>query len=101
MAVYEFPMITGKVSVDYEKCRDCENYACVKACSLFGRAILRVEEGKPILISEDANRRCIEDLTCELYCQNYGNNGLSIFLEMFGLEAYRQKIGLTGPRGEG
>ena len=95
MAIYEFPFTTGKVTVDYEKCKDCENYACVKACSLFGRAILRVEDGKPVLISEDANKRCIEDLTCELYCQAYGNKGLSIVLDTFGLEAYRQKIGMS------
>ncbi|UCC90636.1 MAG: hypothetical protein JSW24_00220 [Dehalococcoidia bacterium] len=95
MAIYEFPFITGKVTIDYEKCKDCENYACVKACSLFGRAILRVEDGKPVLISEDANKRCIEDLTCELYCQTYGNRGLNIILDMFGLEAYRYKIELS------
>ena len=95
MAIYAFPCTTGKVTVDYEKCKDCENYACVKACSLFGRAILRVEDGKPVLISEDANKRCIEDLTCELYCQTYGNRGLNIILDMFGLEEYRHKIGLS------
>lgn len=95
MAVYEFPFATGKVTVDYEQCRDCESYACVKACSLFGRAILRVEDGKPVLISEDANKRCIEDLTCELYCQAYGNRGLNIVLDTFGLEEYRHKIGLS------
>lgn len=95
MAIYEFPFITGKVTIDYEKCKDCENYACVKACSLFGRAILRVEDGKPVLISEDANKRCIEDLTCELYCKTYGNRGLNIILDMFGLEAYRHKIELS------
>jgi len=67
----------------------------VKACSLFGRAILRVEDGKPVLISEDANKRCIEDLTCELYCQAYGKRSLNIVLDMFGLQEYRQKIGLS------
>ena len=93
MAVYEFPFRTGKVMIDYEKCQACENYACVKACSLFGGTILRVEDGKPVLISEDANNRCIEDLTCELYCQDYGNKGLRISLDMFGLDEYRDKIG--------
>ena len=95
MSVYEFPFATGKVAIDYEKCRDCKSYACVKACSLFGRAILRIEDGKPVLISEDANKRCIEDLGCEFYCQAYGNKGLSIFLDMFGLDEYRCKVGLS------
>ena len=94
MAIYEFPFATGKVTINYDKCRNCENYACVKACSLFGRAVLRVEDGKPALINKDANKQCIEDLGCELYCQTYGNKGLNIFLDMFGLEEYRQKIGL-------
>lgn len=95
MTNYEFPFTTGKVIIDYEKCKDCQNYACVKACSLFGRAILRVQDGQPVLISEDANKRCIEDLACELYCQQYGNKGLNIVLDMFGLEAYRDRIGLS------
>ena len=95
MAVYEFSFATGKVNIDYEKCRDCESYACVKACSLFGRAILRVEDGKPVLVSENSNKRCIEDLTCELYCQTYGNRGLKMVLDTFGIEAYRRKVGLS------
>lgn len=94
MAIYEFPFTTGKVTIDYDKCQQCESYACVKACSLFGRAVLRIEDGKPVLISEDANKRCIEDLGCEFYCQAYGNKGLNIFLDMFGLGEYRDRIGL-------
>ena len=92
---YEFPFATGKVAIDYEKCGRCGNYACVKACSLFGRNILRAEDGKPALISVDANTRCIEDLSCELYCQAYGNKGLKIVLDMFGLEEYRHKVGIS------
>ncbi|MFC1957175.1 hypothetical protein ACFLVY_02655, partial [Chloroflexota bacterium] len=81
-------------TIDYEKCSECKSYACVKACSLFGRAILRIENGKPVLMSEDANNRCIEDLSCDLYCQAYGNKGLIIWLDMFGLKAYREKLRL-------
>ena len=95
MAIYQFSFATGTVTIDYEKCKDCDNYACVKACSLFGRSILRVEGSKPILISEDAGKRCIEDLGCELYCQAYGNRGLKIELDMFGLEKYRHRVGLS------
>ncbi len=93
MADYEFSFTTGRVNIDHEKCRDCASFACVKACSLFGRAILRIENGKPVLISKDAHKRCIEDLGCELYCRDYGNNGLKITLDMFGLDEYRDKMG--------
>ena len=95
METYEFSFATGKITIDYEKCKKCESYACVKACSLFGRSILRIEDGKPVLTSEDANKRCIEDLSCELYCQAYGNKGLRITLDMFGLEKYRKEIRLS------
>ena len=97
MPIYEFAFATGRVAIDYEKCRDCQNYACVKACSLFGRSILRVQDGKPVLIpsSEEAKRLCIEDLSCELYCQTYGNKGLKISLDMFGLDEYRREMGLS------
>ena len=95
--LFELPFRTGKVVIDYDKCLDCESYACVKACSLFGGNLLRVEDGRPVLIptAEEAKRRCIEDLACELYCQTYGNKGLRIVLDMFGLDEYRERIGLA------
>ena len=88
MSVYEFPFRTGKVIIDYEKCRSCENYACVKACSLFGVNLFRIQDGKPVLIAspEEAGRRCTEDLSCELYCQDYGNKGLKIILDSLDLD---------------
>ena len=96
MAIFELPFRTGKVTIDYAKCRDCENYACVKGCSLFGGNLFRIEDGKPVLIVsvDEAGRRCIEDLTCELYCQAYGNKGLTITLDDFGLNEYRSRIGM-------
>jgi hypothetical protein len=96
MTSYKFLFRTGAVSIDHDRCRSCENYACVKACSLFGANLFRVEGDKPVLIAnpEEAGRRCIEDLACELYCQTYGNKGLKIILDMFGLDEYRDKIGL-------
>ena len=95
MAIYEFPFTTGKITIDHEQCKDCKNFACVKACSLFGRSILRVEDGKPVLTSDDANKRCIEDLACELYCQTYGNKGLAITLDTFGIDEYRHAIEIS------
>lgn len=96
MTIYEFPFRTGKTIIDYEKCKSCQNYACVKACSLFGANLFRIEDSKPVLIPslEEAKRRCIECLACELYCQASGNKGLKVVLDMFGLDQYRHKIGL-------
>jgi len=96
MSILEFPFRTGKVTIDYQKCQTCQNYACVKACSLFGTTLYRIQEGKPVLIfsREETGRRCIEDLTCEMYCQEFGNKGLKIELDMLGLDEYRRKIGL-------
>ena len=96
MTVYEFSFRTGKVIIDQEKCRTCDSYACVKGCSLFGANIFRIEDGVPVLIGdrEETGRRCIEDLSCELYCQDYGNKGLRIVLDMLGLDEYRQRIGI-------
>ena len=95
MTVYEFPFRTGITRIDCDKCEGCENYVCVKACSLFGASLFRVEDGKPVLTAspEEAGRRCIEDLSCELYCQAYGNKGLKLELDTFGLDEYRRSIG--------
>jgi len=93
--IREFPFITGTISIDYQKCKDCQSYACIKACSLFGRSVLRLEDNKPVPIDPKAIERCIEDLSCELYCQAYGNKGLNITLNMFGLTEYRHKLVLN------
>ena len=88
MAVFEFSFRTGKVIIDYEKCKECDTYACVKADSLFGTGILRIQNGQPTLVStpEEAARRCNECLGCELYCQVYGKGGCTIVLDPLGLD---------------
>jgi hypothetical protein len=90
---YRFRFRTGEVIIDYEKCRKCDTYACIKADSLFGRNVLRIHDGKPQLATsfEDAERICNECLACELYCQAYGNKGLIIKLDMFSLDEYKKK----------
>ncbi len=84
--MYEFEFRTGKVSIDYEKCDGCTSFACVKACSLYGRNILRVQGGKPVLSvsPEEARRLCIECLACEQACYSKGQQALTIFLPMAG-----------------
>lgn len=82
---YTFRFRTGEVTIDHEKCRECSNYACIKADSLFGTGVLRIQRGIPVLAtdSENAKRLCNECLTCELYCKSYGRKGLAIKLDTF------------------
>jgi ferredoxin len=80
---YEFRFRTGKIVIDHMKCTKCENYVCVKADSLFGTGVLRIQREKPVLTTsfDNAKRLCNECLACELYCQTYGNKGLQIVLD--------------------
>ncbi|HXZ91142.1 MAG TPA: hypothetical protein VEG61_08765 [Candidatus Dormibacteraeota bacterium] len=92
--LYTFSFRTGEVTIDHNKCARCENYACIKADSLFGTGLLRIQGNKPVLAtnSDEAKRICSECLACEIYCQAYGNGGLRIKLDMFGLDQYRSRL---------
>ena len=81
------PIRTGRIEIDSNKCLGCRAFACVKACSLFGTNILRIEDGRPspIPTPEEMPRRCNECLACELYCHEYGLSGLDIKLPVEGL----------------
>ena len=83
MKSYKFRFRTGEIMIDHLKCAKCKNHACVKADSLFGTSVLRIQAGKPIVRTnlDDAQRLCNECLTCEIYCQSYGNKGLKIKLD--------------------
>ena len=96
--MYEFEFRTGKVSIDYERCDGCTSlevetaFACVKACSLYGRNVLRVQGGKPVLAvsPEEARRLCIECLACEQECYFKGQQALTIVLPLAGLDRLRR-----------
>ena len=94
----EFETRTGKVIIDYKKCEGCTSFACVKACSLYGRSLLTIREGKLVLAvsAEEAKRRCIECLACEYDCMFRGGRGaLKIVLPLSGLEEYRMRVELV------
>jgi NAD-dependent dihydropyrimidine dehydrogenase PreA subunit len=97
MTILEFKFRTGSITIDYEKCVGCQTHDCVSACQKFGTTLYRLENGRPVLVysPEETGRRCIEDLACEMYCQSDGNKGLHIYLDMFGLDEYRKKVGLV------
>jgi len=97
MTRLEFAFRTGKITIDYTKCAECKTYACVDACKVYGTTLYKLEQSKPVLIYslDETQRRCIEDLSCELDCHSLGNKGLVIHLDMFGLDEYRKKVGLA------
>lgn len=91
--MYEFEFRTGKVCIDHGKCTNCTTYACVKACSLYGSGILRVQERKPVLAigADEAKRLCIECLACEYDCLFEGQKAITIVLPIPGLDELRSK----------
>ena len=61
---------TGTIWIDRRKCEVCETYECAKACSLYGRNIIRIKNGVPttFLSDEEVKRRDNECLACEIHC---------------------------------
>jgi hypothetical protein len=92
--VLEFEFRTGKVTINYAKCKapDC-GFACVKADRYYGRNILKIDKGRPVLAvsKEEAKRLCNECLACEIHCRFSGNDAVQIDLPLPGLDQYRSK----------
>lgn len=97
----EFKTRTTKIIIDYRRCEPArENtpnpscgFACVKACRLYGRNILKIERNKPVLTVTDPpeiERLDNECLGCEYNCWRRGTNCISIDLSLPGLEEYRE-----------
>mgnify|MGYP000450988845 CR=1 FL=1 len=76
-----FKTRTTTITIDYSKCiaPKC-GFACVKACRLYGRSILKIENGLPklILSPEEVVRRDNECLACEINCMWYGGGAIKI-----------------------
>ncbi len=89
---YIFETLTGRLSIDHEKCAACKTKGCVEACTA---KILKVEDGKPVLAVpvEDVRRgKCTECLACEIFCTFHEQNAIVIHLPIPGLREYREKI---------
>lgn len=89
----KFKTKTGEIEIDTEKCEECNTYACVKACSLYGRDILKIEGGAPALRynREETKRRDNECLSCEEACRLDGCNAITIKMPVKGLEEVKKK----------
>ncbi len=78
-----------KITIDYDRCLPAKEknsnpscgFACVKACRLYGRNILRIEGNKPVLSvtdPEEIKRLDNECISCEYTCQRFGPGCISI-----------------------
>ena len=92
-----------RVTIDYKRCEPAtENtsnpscgFACVKACRLYGRNILKIEGNKPVLAVvdlEEIKRLDNECLSCEYHCGVRGTRCISIEIPLAGIEEYRKEI---------
>lgn len=77
------------ITIDYAQCvpatQQTSNpscgFACVKACRLYGRNILKIEGNKPVLAvrsPEEIKRLDNECISCEYQCQQKGTGCIRI-----------------------
>ena len=85
----EFETRKTKITIDYSRCLPAvENtsdpackFACVKACRLYGRNILKIKDNRPVLAvkdPEEIKRLDNECISCEYNCKRYGAGCISI-----------------------
>jgi len=89
---YAFDTLTGRLSIDHQKCAACRTKGCVGACA---PKILKLEAEKPVLAipAEDARKgKCTECLACEIFCTYHEQKAIFIHLPIPGLKEYREKI---------
>jgi hypothetical protein len=85
------------ITIDYAACEAALKasseprcgFACVKACRLYGRNILKIENNRPVLAVTDPDqitRLDNECLACEHHCRVSGPGCIAITIDL-GLEA--------------
>ena len=78
-----------KIRIDYNRCIPAKEnisnpscgFACIKACRLYGRNILKIENNKPVLAvtdEEEIKRLDNECISCEYNCERFGPGCISI-----------------------
>lgn len=99
----EFSARKVNIAIDYQGCEPAISnntnpscrFACVKACRLYGRNILRIERNRPVLAVTDPaeiERLDNECLSCEYQCSTKGTGCITINIPLVGIEAYRAKV---------
>ena len=85
----EFETRKTRITIDYSQCLPAMQntsdpacgFACVKACRLYGRNILKIEANKPVLAVTDhreIKRLDNECVSCEYDCELHGPGCISI-----------------------
>ncbi len=98
-----FETKTAKIEINLDKCAAArENspnpscgFMCVKACRLYGRNVLKIENNRPVLTvsdPEEIKRLDNECLACEFNCKMYGSDCINIEIPLEGIEEYRKKV---------
>ena len=82
------------VNIDDSKCPNCKTKACIKACSLYDRGILRLVGGKPVILMtpSEAARQGTECLGCEFECWFKGLSAIKIEVPMAELDEFKRSI---------
>lgn len=99
----EFETRRTKITIDFDRCEPATKntsqplcgFACIKACRLYGRNILRIEGNKPVLAvvdPEEIKRIDNECLSCEYNCWLHGTNCIHIEIPLEGLDEYREDV---------
>jgi len=97
----EFETKKIKINIDYNRCEPATKntanptcgFACVKACRLYGRNILKIEDNKPVLAitnPEEIKRLDNECISCEYNCWVHGTSCIDIEIPLVGIEEYRK-----------
>jgi ferredoxin len=85
---YSFKTLTGRITIDHEKCMRCAGKPCIAACH---PNILELKDGKSVLNitpDEAAKGRCTECLACEIACWSESLKAINISLPIPGLDEY-------------
>ena len=92
-----------RITIDYDRCEPARKnsanpacgFACVKACRLYGRNILKIEDNRPVLAvanPEEIKRLDNECLSCEYHCWHRGTDCIRIEVPLPGIEEYREEV---------
>jgi hypothetical protein len=100
--VLRFAERTITVTIDTDRCPQCEIKACIAACRTYARGILELKDGRPSVAHLDAEgvkRGGTECLACEYECLFRGRGAIAIEVPIKGLLEYLEKRGPASGQG--